>query len=71
MRPSQEHVVSVLRLLLLQWSVACRAPYSESGISFLSPFGVLASVPCVWRLSLGGVFGAGVLFWAVAAVPAV
>jgi len=26
MRPSQEHVVSVLRLLLLEWSVAYRAP---------------------------------------------
>ena len=71
MRPGQEHVVFVLRLLLLQWSLAYRAPCSESGISLLSPFGVLASVPCDWWLSLGCVFGAGVFFFAVAAVPAV
>ncbi len=62
MLPGQEHVVFVLRLLLLQWSLAYRAPYSESGISLLSPFGVLASVPCVRWLSLGCVFGAGVFF---------
>ncbi len=64
MAHSMQHVVFVLRLLLLQWSVVHRALYSESGISCSPPFGLLASVPCVWWRSLGGVFGAGVfLFW--------